>query len=268
MAVSYVGNARELKKSNSKRLNSKWVNIIAPIVLLFILFALWELLVVALKIPIWALDKPTGIFKELFTKFGEILPHALISLQTLLTGFIIGVTVGIILGGILSNFPIVDKSISPFVIFLVCTPLMTLVPLMMIWLGFGLLPKVIAVVLQTFPIVMMNTATGFANVDIERKELMLSMKASRIATFFRVLVPSALPNIFTGIKLGCIFATTTTIAVEFVGGNSGLGSQIIKHTQYMRTGLAFACIFTVAILSIAFYGAVSLAEKYAVKWKE
>ncbi|MEI7616412.1 MAG: ABC transporter permease, partial [Actinomycetota bacterium] len=220
------------------------------------------------KIPIWALDKPTGIFKELFTKFGEILPHALISLQTLLTGFIIGIAVGIILGGILSNFPIVDKAISPFVIFLVCTPLMTLVPLMMIWLGFGLLPKVIAVVLQTFPIVMMNTATGFANVDIERKELMLSMKASRIATFFRVLVPSALPNIFTGIKLGCIFATTTTIAVEFVGGNSGLGSQIIKHTQYMRTGLAFACIFTVAIISIAFYGAVSLAEKYAVRWKE
>jgi NitT/TauT family transport system permease protein len=268
MSVSYSENTRELKKINGRKLNSKWVNVIAPIVLLVVIFALWELLVVVLKIPIWAVDKPTGIFKELFTKFSGIWPDALISLQTLFTGFIIGITLGVILGGLLSNFPIIDKAISPFVIFLVCTPLMTLVPLMMIWLGFGLIPKVIAVILQTFPIVMMNTATGFANVDIERKELMMSMKASRIATFFRVLVPSALPNIFTGIKLGCIFATTTTIAVEFVGGNSGLGSLIIRHTQYMRTGLAFACIFTVAIISISLYGVVSLAEKYAVRWKE
>lgn len=268
MSDSYRESVQKPKNTNGKRLDNKWVNIIAPIILLFIIFALWELFVIVLKIPIWALDKPTGIFKQLFTNFGEIFPHALVSLQTLCIGYIIGVTVGIILGGVMSNFAIVDKALSPYVIFLVCTPLMTLVPLMMIWLGFGLIPKVIAVVLQTFPIVMMNTASGFANVDIERKELMMSMKASRIATFFRVLVPSALPNIFTGMKLGCIFAITTTIAVEFVGGNTGLGSQIIKHTQYMRTGLAFACIFTVAIMSIAFYGAVSLAEKYAVRWKE
>jgi NitT/TauT family transport system permease protein len=268
MSASYNEGIEEIKKVKGKKSDGRLVNILAPVILLVAIFGLWELLVVALKIPIWALDKPTGIFTALFTKFGSILPDALVSLQTLTIGFMIGITVGVILGGILSNFPIVDKAISPFVIFLVCTPLMTLVPLMMIWLGFGLTPKIIAVTLQTFPIVMMNTATGFANVDIERKELMLSMKASRLTTFFRVLVPSALPNIFTGIKLGCIFATTTTIAVEFVGGNSGLGSQIIKHTQYMRTGLAFACIFTVAIISIAFYGVVSLAEKYAVRWKE
>jgi len=260
-----------IKKSpdlNEGLLNKRWANVLAPVILLLIIFALWQALVVALKIPIWAVDTPIGVFTQLFTKFDQILPHAWISIKTLFSGYVIGVAIGIVLGGILSNFPIVDKALSPYVIFLVCTPLMTLVPLMMIWLGFGLLPKIIAVILQTFPIVMMNTATGFANVDIERKELMMSMKASRIATFFRVLVPSALPNIFTGMKLGCIFATTTTIAVEFVGGNTGLGSQIIKHTQYMRTGLAFACIFTVAIISIALYGLVTLGEKYAVRWKE
>ena len=268
MSDSKVKKVKKESYLNGSLLNKKWINIFAPVLLMLVIFAIWQALVVAFKIPIWAVDTPIGVFTQLFTKFDQILPHALISARTLYTGYIIGVAVGIVLGGIMSNFPIVDKALSPYVIFLVCTPLMTLVPLMMIWLGFGLLPKIIAVILQTFPIVMMNTATGFANVDIERKELMMSMKAGRIATFFRVLVPSALPYIFTGMKLGCIFATTTTIAVEFIGGNTGLGSQIIKHTQYMRTGLAFACIFAVAIISIALYGIVTLGERYAVRWKE
>lgn len=241
---------------------------ISPVIVFLVLFLLLELVVRLFNIPAFILPRPTQIFVAFFINFfSKLIPNLFITLQEIILGFIIGVPIGIVLAAFMSQYKILDKALSPYVILLVTTPLLTLTPLLMIWLGFGMNVKIIAVAIQTFPIVMMNSATGFNNVDELKLELMSSMGASRIQKFFRVILPDALPDVFTGIKLGGIFATTTAISTEFVGGNEGLGNLITTATSWIKTDEAFAYIIGASIIGISLYGLISLIENRIVRWQ-
>ncbi|MGM8212236.1 ABC transporter permease [Virgibacillus sp. W0430] len=242
-------------------------NLLPPIVMFFIIFGSWEIMVNQLEIERWILPGPIAIFNSMIVSFSDFLPHILVTIQTISIGFIIAIPLGIFLAALLSNFQYLDFSVSPFVILLVTTPLISLVPLLMMWFGYGLSVKVIAVIIQAFPIIMLNSATGFINVDNLRLELMKSLASTRSQTFFRAVFPSALSEVFTGIKLGGIFGTIAAVTAEFVGGNTGLGSQIIKYTQYIKTEEAFACILFVAIIGTVLYGLISLMEKLIIRWE-
>ncbi len=244
----------------------KLIGIIAPVVMFLLLFFVWEMTIRVFDIPRWVIPGPIAIITTMLTDFSVFWPHIWMSMLTIFTGFIIAVPMGILLGALITNFRIVNAALDPFIIFLVVTPLVTLVPLLMYFMGFGINVRILAVVIQAFAIVNMNAATGFNNVERIRLELMQSMRANRLQAFFRVIFPSALPDVFTGIKLCGIFATTACVSVEYVGGNQGLGSQIIKYTQFINTEKAFACIFFVAIIGIALYSLISLAEKLIIKW--
>lgn len=249
--------------TKSKRIT----HILAPIVMFFIIFGLWEAATVVLKVPRWIIPGPIAIFTAMVEGFSDISPHLWISLQTIFVGFIIAVPLGIILAAFITNFKLLAVALDPYIIFLVVTPLITLMPLLMYFLGFGIEVRILAVVIQSFAIVNMNSATGFLNVELLRHELMQSLRANRLQTFSRVILPSALPDVFTGMKLCGIFATTACISVEYIGGNKGLGSQIIRYTQFINTEKAFACIFFVAIIGILLYTLISLLEKLVIKWK-
>lgn len=240
---------------------------LAPVILFFILYGLLELIVGLFAIPRWILPTPTKIFGTFFSSFeNAILPNLTMTLQEILIGFVIGVPTGVIVAAFMTQFKILDKAFSPYVILLVTTPLLTLVPLLMLWLGVGMEVRVIAVIIQTFPIVMMNSATGFNNVDELKLELMKALGANRRQTFFRVVLPASLRHVFTGIKLGGIFATTTAISTEFVGGNVGLGSKIVTATSFIQTEVAFACILAVALIGVLLYAAISYVEKRIITW--
>lgn len=247
--------------------SEKIAHIAAPIVMFFIIFGLWELSITIFSIPRWILPGPISIFTSMVTSFSAILPHLLVSIQTIFIGFLVAVPLGIILAALITNFRLLAVALDPYIIFLVVTPLITLVPLLMYFLGFGIEVRILAVIIQSFAIVNMNSATGFLNVELLRHELMQSLRANRLQTFSRVVFPSALPDVFTGMKLCGIFATTACISVEYVGGNQGLGSQIIRYTQFINTEKAFACIFFVAIIGITLYMLITLLERLVIKWK-
>ncbi|MFP3393057.1 ABC transporter permease [Brevibacillus sp. SIMBA_040] len=247
--------------------SSNATSVLAPVIMFFILFGTWQFAAVGFDIPRWILPNPVSIIETMFVSFGEFAPHIGISIVTIVCGFLVAVPIGILLAALITNFKMIDTTLSPFVIFLVITPLITLVPLLMIWFGFGIEVKMLAVVIQSFPIVMMNSATGFNNVENIRLELMKSLCASRWQTFTMAILPSALPNVFTGIKLASIFATIAAVTSELIGGNIGIGSQIIKYSQYMQTEKAFACIFFTAIIGTTFYGLINLVERKIVRWK-
>lgn len=243
------------------------LNYIGPIIVFVLVYLALELVILVFHIPKWVLPTPTSIFLTFFAKLGTVIvPNFLITLQEIILGFILGVPIGIILAAFMTQYKIIDKALSPYVILLVTTPLLTLTPLLMIWLGFGMNVKIIAVMIQTFPIVMMNSATGFNNVDDLKLELLTAMGASRSQKFFRVIFPDALPDVFTGIKLGSIFATTTAITTEFVGGNEGLGNLITTATSFIKTNEAFAYIISAAIIGISLYSLISYVEKRIIRW--
>ena len=242
-------------------------NISVPISAFIIILGFWSLITYFFKIPRWVLPNPIAIFQTMFVHFDEFSFHIWVSFRSIIVGFLIAIPLGIIIAGLMSNFKILDKTFSPYIIFLVTTPIVTLVPLLMVWFGFGWEIRVIAISIQVMAIINLNASASFNNVPLLRLELMKSLRANRIQTFFRAVLPSALPEVFTGLKLGAIFAVITDISAEFVGGDSGLGNQIIKYSQYIKTEYAFSCIFFTGIIGIMLYLFVSLVEKLVIRWK-
>jgi NitT/TauT family transport system permease protein len=147
-------------------------------------------------------------------------------------------------------------------------PMIALVPLLMIWLGYGINVKIITVALQAFPVIMLNAITGFLNVDSVKHELMKSLGATRIQTLCHLIIPSSGRFIFTGLKLGSIFATIAAISSEFTGGAEGLGFKIFTSISFLRTELAFGGIVCIAIIGISFYSFISLMERKLIQWAE
>ncbi len=247
--------------------NNKTRNFLAPVVMFIIVFTVWEIIVKEMQIPKWLLPAPSEIFKLMIINAPKYWPHIYTSFLTILSGFLIAVPIGIIIAALVTNFSIVNAALSPYVIFLVTTPLITLVPLLMLWIGFGVETRILTVVIQSFAIINMNSCTGFVNVPVIRKELMQTMGASRLQMFIHVIFPTALPDVFTGFRLATIFATTACISAEYVGGNKGLGSQIIKYSQFLKTADSFACIFYVAVIGIILYSLVGLIQNKIIRWK-
>lgn len=243
-------------------------SIVAPLVTFLLAFGFWEIMCRVKDIPKWFLPAPTDIIKAMVLNFGEYWPHILVTLEVVLVGFLITIPVGLLLATLITSSPIVSAALSPYVTFLVTTPMICLIPLLMLMLGYGLTLRITVVVIQSFAIINMNACTGFLNVPTMRKELMQSMGASRVKTYFKMSLPSAATDIFTGIQLAAIMATTGCISVEYNAGNTGLGSQIIKYSQYMKVADSFACIFYVMIIGIFLYALVTFAQKKIVSWKE
>ena len=243
------------------------VNVLAPIVTFFLLFLVWQVLVVVNNIPKWLLPAPVEIFKKMFTNFPEFWPHIWVTFRTIILGFICAVPIGLLLATLITTSPLLSASLSPYVIVLVTTPLVTLMPIMMLFMGYGFQVRLVAVIIQSFAIVNMNTCTGILNVPLLRHELMQSLGAIKLQSLRHVIYPTAAPDIFTGVRLSAIFATTACISAEYLGGNEGLGSQIVKYSQYIKTTESFACIFYVTIIGLIMFGMVSFLQKKIIFWK-
>lgn len=245
----------------------KVIRIIAPVIAFVVIFGAWEMIVHLAEIEAWLLPAPSKIFSSMALDFPEYWPHILMTLETILLGFVIAVPLGLLLASLISSSRLLSSALGPYIIFLVTTPLITLVPLLMLWMGFGMKVRVVTVIIQSFAVVNMNACTGFANVPVLRTELMQSLGASRMQAFFKVQLPSAAPDIFTGIRLAGIFATTACISAEYVGGSEGLGSRIIYYSQFLKSSQSFACIFYVMLLGVLLYCLTSLAQRLVIRWK-
>lgn len=240
-------------------------NLLAPVLVFGFVFAAFEFFVVALDMPAWLISKPSDTIRTLISQMDVIWPNTLITIQEILIGYVIGVTAGISLALIFTSNKFLDKAISPYVIFLIVTPQIIMVPLLMLWMGFGISVKIVAVALSSFPINMMSTMTGVRSVSVERYELMKSLRATKLQTFFKVLIPSALPNVFTGMRLATIFATTSAVGAELVSGNVGVGPQIAYHTEFMMVDVAFAYVYVMVFISVTFYMLINGIESIVLK---
>ena len=249
-------------------MKKKILKVIAPIVTFIILFALWEIICTVKEVPKWFVPKPSAIFTSMVVDFAEIWPHLLATFECVFIGFIIAIPVGLLVATLITSFPTLNAAMSPYITFLVTTPLVCLIPLLMLTMGFGMNMRITVVVIQAFAVINMNACTGFNNVPLIRRELMQSVGASPFKTYTMMILPSAATDIITGLRLAAIFATTTCISVEYNAGNTGLGSLIIKYSQYMKVAQSFACIFYVTIIGLIMYGLIAFLQKKIVSWKE
>jgi NitT/TauT family transport system permease protein len=212
-----------------------------------------EILLTVFEVPHYVLPKPSQIVTALFTEWNFLWPHLLITLYELFVGFAIGGSIGFIMAAVITQFPFVEKVVTPYILLLVTTPMLALVPLLILRFGFGSEPRIIAVALASGPMVMINSATGFRRVDLAKIALARSFGASTFQIFTKIRIPMAMPMIIVGLMVGSIFGLLTTIGAEMVGGAEGLGNRLTYYSALIRMPQFFAIILILAVLGISIY---------------
>lgn len=263
--AQHLGQAGEALKKNSIA-GRKKKDVMLFVAFTVIVIAIVELVIRGLKVPVWIIPAPSKVAVETITNFHHILPHLGVTLMEIVFGYILGAIVGVSLAALFYRYEILDKLLTPYILLMVATPMVSLVPLLMLWLGFSPLTKIIAVVLGSFPVILINSALGFKSTDPKRIALGKSLCATEGQIFRMIIFPSALPAIFTGLIIGGIFAIITAIGAEFAGGGAGLGNRILYYSSLMQTPLVFGIIIILAVMGVSIYLFISwLAQRYT-RW--
>lgn len=247
--------------------NKRWLHIAAPLILLVVILGAWELYVAVSGIDARILPAPHVIFGKLGSRFMRDLAGDFIyTIRVILTGYCISIPSGIILAAFCSQSKLVTKAITPVLILLVVIPMLTLVPILQLWYGYVMKVRIIVVICQAVPIICLNTLRGFTKVETAKKELFYSLGAGRFQTFMKLIFPNALPQVFVGLKLGCIFSTIAAMSADLAASNEGLGSRISVYSGMLMTDMAYGTIVVVALIGIVLFMIVAYIEKKVVVW--
>jgi NitT/TauT family transport system permease protein len=226
-----------------------------------------ELALNIFKVPQYIMPAPSLIAQALVTDFPFIAPHLGHTLVELFSGFAIGAIVGLVLAAVITQFPFAEKIITPYVLLLVTTPMLALVPLLILRFGFGYTPRIIAVALAAGPMVMINAATGFRRVDRGKIALARSYGASTLQIFWKIRAPMALPMILVGLMVGAIFGLLTAVGAEMVGGGFGLGNRLTSYSSMIQMPQFFAVVVILSTLGILIYVLFFLIGKKWASWE-
>lgn len=237
-----------------------------PLLVLVVFVALWQLCVWSFGIRPFILPSPLTIIATFWTNLASIGEAAVATAMAFVGGFVLAVIVGLALAVLIVAAPRVGRGVYPLLIASQTIPVIAIAPLLIIWLGFGLIVKVvIAGIIAFFPIVV-GAVLGFRQVSPTAIDLMRSLPASRTAIFTKLLFPSALPAIFAGLRTGSVLAVVGSVVGEFVAGGDGLASHIITARSQFQTDRVMADILALGLLGAAFYGVIAQIEYFALPW--
>ena len=240
--------------------------IVGPTVTLLALVALWEILARWSGIPSWLLPAPSAIAEAMLDWRGELTLHFMVTLYEVLMGFALSIVVSVPLAVAVVYSPFLQNTIYPILLALQSMPKVAIAPLLVLWIGFGVLPKVLVVFLVCFFPIVVATASGLSAVAPPLLDLIRSLSATQYQTFIKIRFPTAIPHIFVGFKIAITFAVIGGVIGEFVGSDQGLGYLILISTSQSRTPLAFGALLLLTIMSIVLYYAVELVERLIVPW--
>lgn len=226
-----------------------------------------ELLLRLFHVPQYILPTPSLIAEALVRNFHFLAPHLEITLIELVSGFLIGSSIGLVLAGVITQFPYIEKIIAPYILLLVTTPMIALVPLLILRFGFGMEPRIIATSLAVGPMVMLNATTGFRRVDLAKIALARSFGATTLQIFIKIRIPMALPMIIAGLMVGSIFGLLTAVGAEMVGGAEGLGNRLAYYSSLIRMPEFFATIVLIALIGISLYVLFYWVGKKWASWE-
>ena len=235
-------------------------------VLAVTLLLLWELTVRAnLSLTVF-LPAPSTIVQALVLNWGPIYDNTIPTLLETVLGLLVATALGLLLAVLLDFSFWSRRAIYPLLIISQTIPIVALAPLLLIWGGIGIGPKVIVVTLYCFFPIAVATADGLASAEPDLIKLLKSMRASRWQILWLVRLPGALPSFFSGLRIAATYSVTGAIVGEFVGAYQGLGIYMETSTNSHAIPVVFATIVVTALLSLALFGLVNLIESLALPW--
>ena len=231
---------------SSQKLLGQFLVLVTPFLFLFI----WHI-IAAGTTPL-ILPNPYDVFMRLVSYFinGRVWPHLFMTTQEILAGFVLGSVLGIGFGTLVSESDIARKVIMPYIIVTQALPKFALAPMLVIWFGFGMAPKVIIAALIAFFPLVENTYMGLTTTPQPQLELFRALRASRITTLLKLRIPHAVPAIFSGFRVALMLSLVGAVVAEYVGANQGLGALIIVSQGTLDTELMFVAFVILTVLGL------------------
>jgi len=237
-----------------------------PLLLIFLLLSAWQAITWVMQIPKWLLPSPWQIIVAGVEARGLLGPHTWQTLQETWWGLGFAVVVGLGLALVVDFSPLLRRTVYPLLVASQTVPILALAPLLIIWFGYGILPKVIVVALVCFFPIVVSTADGLRVADPDLIALLKSMGANRRQIFLKVRVPGAMPSFFSGLKIAITYSVVGAVIGEWVGASRGLGIFMIRSSKNFLTDRVFAAIALTSLLSIIMFAAVMLLERSLLPW--
>jgi ABC-type nitrate/sulfonate/bicarbonate transport system permease component len=245
-----------------KRLLRSW----RSLALLVVALGIWELYVDLGGADPLILPAPHAVAQSLYHDRSLLWSNFLVTAQEVVLGIILAAVAGLALAVVIHLSQTLRRALYPLLVASQTVPVPIIAPVLVLWLGFGILPKLVVIALVSFFSIVVTTLAGFAAVDPDLLKLMRTFDASRLQTFRAVELPSALPNVFTGAKIAVAVAVIGAVFAEQAGASSGLGYLFEQSIPQLLTARAYAAVVILSVFAIALFALLTVAERLALPW--
>ena len=251
-------------------MTKKYQNIIsksAPAVSLLVLGCLWLFVSEGEIIPAYMLPSPIDVVKAFVADFSVLMSHAAVTLQEALYGLLIGTGLGFIISVLMDRFDFLYKALYPILVITQTIPTIAIAPLLVLWMGFSMAPKITLVVLTTFFPITISLLDGFRSADRDSINLIRSMGGGNFRIFRHIKLPGAMEQFFSGLKVSASYSVVGAVISEWLGGFEGLGVYMTRVKKAYAFDKMFAVIILVSLVSLALMGAVAILKNIAMPYK-
>ena len=231
------------------------------------LLAVWQLVCTVGLVPEYMLPSPVQVVEAFVSELPALWENSLITLQEAFIGLILGVSVGFLAAVLMDAFEVLYKAFYPLLILTQTIPSVAIAPLLVLWFGYEMTPKIILIVISTFFPVTVGLLDGFRSADRDAIGLLRSMGANRLQIFRHIKFPSALPQLFSGLRIAAAYSVVGAVISEWLGGFGGLGVYMTRVKKAFAFDKMFAVIFLISGISLALMALVEYAERRCMPYR-
>ena len=242
-------------------------NKLAPVIAIAVIILIWFLCNIFELVPAYMLPSPLDVAKAFINNFSVMLKQAAVTLQEAIYGLGIGIMLAFIVAALMDRFSFLRKAIYPILVITQTIPTIAIAPLLVLWMGFGMAPKITLVVITTFFPISIGLLNGFENADRDEINMMRSMGANRLQIFKHIKLPSAADSFFSGLKISASYAIVGAVISEWLGGFEGLGVYMTRVKKAYAFDKMFAVIVFISAISLLLIAIVSLIQHISMPWE-
>lgn len=241
-------------------------NKLYPTAVLLLLLIIWHLVTILEVVPKFMLPSPGDVIRALVRSFPELMQHAQITLTEAFVGLMISILLAFWIALLMDRFEGLYKAFHPILVITQTIPTVAIAPLLVLWLGYDMAPKITLIVLTCFFPMTIALLGGFKSSDQDAINLMRAMGARKWQIYRYIKLPNALPGFFSGLRISVSYSIVGAVIAEWLGGNSGLGVYMTRVRKSYSFDKMFAVIFLIIILSLVLMKCVELLERKAMPW--
>ncbi len=256
----------EREKIIQPRATRFWQDALPPLLLVFFVLLVWQTVSIRSGLSAFILPSPIQVAQATYETWDMLLPAIGTTMVETSIGLGIAIVFGVVIAGVMDISNLLRRSLYPLLVASQTVQILAIAPLLIIWFGFGLLPKVLVVILICFFPLAVNTADGLASADPDLVALLRSMGARRGQIWRMVRLPSALPSFFSGLRIAVTYSVVGATIAEWVGGSAGLGLYMLRSKNALATDQVFAAIVVTSVISIGLYTLVYALERAVLPW--